>query len=416
MMETGVNRCNIVAAIELDGPPLDLASLTVFMKNALLEAGEPRWPRFMQRPLQTWAGWFWEDVRDSFQMSQHVSSETEVVTLEAMAALLARLQSEPMDYSRPLWNVVLVPYSAKGGCTAIFRLHHSMGDGLALVRVLLQMMDGDSTAAEPVQVGHRTSRSCLQGASHLFWAPLHAVEQMLEPCDEGPLKPRSLTGIKRAALSSKLRLQRIKDIARVKETTVSAVVAACFASALERCGLANGAKHLKFWVPVSVAAAGKEFTEPRNDLSFVMMPLATGSRSAAETLQRTDKLLRELKTSTAAPALLMVIRVVVHLLPCSISQPLLNFIGNKATGVFSSVPGPSSELQWGGRRVSSLRFLVPQRANFCVGLSAVSYAGDICISVSMDEATLANVQGVASAWQDALSELEDSVIAVHAEP
>jgi len=98
-----------------------------------------------------------------------------------------------------------------------------------------------------------------------------------------------------------------------------------------------------------------------------------------------------------------------HLLPLPVAQPFLDMIGSKASGVYSSVPGPTSKLQWGGYCVASLRFLVPQRAGFATGLSAVSYAGDLYIGVSADEAALANVEGVISAWHDALQELERSV-------
>jgi len=428
-METDTNRCNIVAAIELDGPPLSLPELTALVDQTVVSQPrsmpsgaadslvEPKWPRFKQRPVRVWGYWFWEDVGDGFDLSSHVWEESSISDERALAGLLARLQSEAMDPERPVWDVVLArPGTRAGGTTVIFRLHHSMGDGISLVRVLLEALDGGANpAAVPPAVGHRSGAQrgrfakLLELGSHLFYAPLFAVEQLFAPFDRNALKPGTLAGVKHAALTPAVELQRIKAIARAHDSTVSAVMVACFARALAGVGGATtGDRPMKFWVPVSLSSLQGP-AEMRNDLIFIMMPMPVGAQSAAAALSSADAHMRSIKTSYEAPALWLILRAAMLLLPFSIAHPFLNFLGDKASGVFSSVPGPTEPLRWGGARVAGLRFLVPQRGGFALGLSVVSYCGTMRAAVSADAAALTEPGAVAEGWLAALQELEASV-------
>jgi len=429
MMETATNHCNIIAAFEIDGPPLDLPALQALVHRTLVArpsaAGSgasdalvgPRWPRLQQRPALSCGCWFWEDMRESFDLSQHVREQPGVADEEALAELLARFQAEPMDLDRPLWDVVLVrPGTHSGGSTVMFRVHHAMGDGISLVRVILDALEGNGSSAAPAAVGHAgASRTGGPGAlaelaSCVLHAPLLAVEQLCQLSDRSSLRPSALSGSKRVALLPTVALQRVKDVARARGSTVSAVVAACFARALATSGSLGSeggrAASLKFWVPISVRPSTGDALEMRNDLCFLLMPLHTGASSATSALAATDLLLKDMKSSNHAPALLLVIRAAMLLMPLCVAQPFLNWIGNKGSGVFSSVPGPTAPLHWGGSRVASLRFLVPQRSGIAVGLSAVSYAGSLRGAVSADAAALPEPQRVAEAWCKALEELE----------
>ena len=67
---------------------------------------------------------------------------------------MSRLLSEPLPAGRPLWTIHLVEHF-HGGSAVVARIHHCIGDGLALVHVLLSMADGAlrSGAARRVRPG-----------------------------------------------------------------------------------------------------------------------------------------------------------------------------------------------------------------------------------------------------------------------
>lgn len=433
LMETETTRCNIIAVLELSSPTLDLKSLRILIEDSLLSSRpsstedpcvpmlqrrlvqKQRWPRLKQHPVQFCGCWFWEDMGNTFNLAAHVREANEVVDEDSLFSLLAQLQSEKMPMNRPLWDIHLAtPNSGNGGSTVIFRVHHAVADGIALVRVLLDAIDGGSSpSAEPVKVGHRGRNTLVALASALFFAPLLAVRQLLQPKDTGIFKPSTLTGRKVAALSAPIEVTRIKSLANLHDSTFSAVIVACFSRALasysdQACDNVSERRTrrnaLKFWVPVSFSP--KE-TKMENRLCFLMVPMDMNSSAEGALDSATDSL-RNVKSTNEAFALVLVLRATILLLPSVIAQSLLNWIGDKATGVFSSLPGPSAELSWGGRCISSIGFLVPQRSGFAIGLSALSYAGKLRISVSGDMAAVSKPQLIVDGFHAALAELENS--------
>ena len=100
-----------------------------------------RFRRFLQRPVQTPAGAFWETTAD-FDLDHHVVA----VALPGAAgkrelqALVSRLAATPLNPAWPLWQFHVVE-NYRGGSAVIIRIHHCYADGIALVQVLLSMTD-----------------------------------------------------------------------------------------------------------------------------------------------------------------------------------------------------------------------------------------------------------------------------------
>src|SRR3954470_20175024 len=104
--------------------------------------------RFRQRVVLTGGDPHWESVPE-VDLDAHLVE----VTLPApggdaeLADLVSAQMSEPLDLSRPLWRFLLV--QGYGGGSVIFgRLHHCIGDGLALLLVLLSLTDVDAGLGE----------------------------------------------------------------------------------------------------------------------------------------------------------------------------------------------------------------------------------------------------------------------------
>ncbi len=59
---------------------------------------------------------------------------------QALEQFVADLASEPLDPNRPLWQIHIVE-KYEGGAAAIIRIHHAIGDGIALIGVMLSLAD-----------------------------------------------------------------------------------------------------------------------------------------------------------------------------------------------------------------------------------------------------------------------------------
>ena len=110
-----------------------------------LQARLSKYPRFVQRVVEDAAGASWVRDRD-FDIQRHVrrgqlrrrrgQSER-----EALQARVAELAMQALDRRHPLWDFELIE-RYDGGSAMIARIHHCIGDGIALISVMMSLFDG----------------------------------------------------------------------------------------------------------------------------------------------------------------------------------------------------------------------------------------------------------------------------------
>jgi WS/DGAT/MGAT family acyltransferase len=97
--------------------------------------------RFRQRLVREGGRHVWiEDA--AFDLSHHVEWRRlpEPADQRALAALVGEVASQSLVAGRPLWRCVVVE-NAGSGCALLFRVHHCVADGIALLRVFLTLTD-----------------------------------------------------------------------------------------------------------------------------------------------------------------------------------------------------------------------------------------------------------------------------------
>ncbi|KAF8726652.1 hypothetical protein HU200_019113 [Digitaria exilis] len=149
--ETHFN-CYIVAVIGL-GSAVDVAAMRVG-----LEATLARHPRFcslqVRDDVKRHAKPRW--VRTSVNLDDHViiprldPTATSANPDRAVEDYLSRLSTAPMDHSRPLWELHLLDFpTSETASTAVLRMHHSLGDGVSLLSLLIACT---RSAADPARL------------------------------------------------------------------------------------------------------------------------------------------------------------------------------------------------------------------------------------------------------------------------
>ncbi len=116
-----------------------------------------KYRRFTQKVLEDPAGATWV-VDDEFSMQHHVVTETlkrergDKDHSQALKNRVGDLASQPLDRSRPLWQMHLIEdYVGPDGVKAsalIARIHHCIADGIALIAVMMSLVDGGSAPPE----------------------------------------------------------------------------------------------------------------------------------------------------------------------------------------------------------------------------------------------------------------------------
>jgi len=442
-MDNPLNLMIITGLMTFDAP-LDIDQLKEVIEQSML-----RIRRFRQRltPSRLPFGRpSWEDD-PSFNLDNHL----ERVILpspghqEALQDFISELMSTRLDYSRPLWHFYLVE-NYENGSALIARLHHSIADGIALMQVLLSLTEptpGDPDADKPqteTQVGKqasskpiRTNKSAVLPPKQIgFWDLLEEGKRMLlEPSHtryragqvaqmatavakvalrwpdpptvfKGPLSDK-----KCAAWSDPIDLADVKWIGKTFHSTVNDVLLTAVAGALGRY-IQTREKYvqefsIRGFIPVNLRPI-KLDDELGNKFGLVFLSLPLGIDDPVKRLDRVKQNMDELKSSVEAVATFGVINLL-GAFPPGIEEIAINFFDTKGSTVITNVPGPQTQLYLAGTPINTVMAWVPQSGRISLGISIISYNGNVWLGVASDQRLVPDPETIVSLFNAEFEEL-----------
>ncbi len=432
----------MITGVLVFGAPIEYERLEATLETRLL-----RFDRFRQRVVQTLFGsLYWEDDPD-FDLSYHLQLATlpapgDQAALQDTASLLASRQLDP---TRPLWQLHLIEKYGEG-CAVICRLHHCIGDGLALVHVLLSLTDTEPDTSWPV-VESQTMRRRRHGPIRRFLRPAevafkttykatdlllgqanemrsdrsHALDLaregvrgtaalgrlLLLPPDRRTIFKGALHVPKQAAWSRPIPLPEIKLIGGELGGTVNDVLLTAMSGALRRYLLARGEKveglNFRAIVPVDLRKPGTE-EELGNKFGLVFLSLPVGVVEPGERLVELRRRMDNLKNSLEAPVAFGILNTI-GTLPESLQDIVVNIFGLKGTAVMTNVMGPREQLYLAGAPLESLMFWVPQSGRLGLGVSILSYKGQVWMGTITDAGLVPDPDAIIDAFHTEFNEL-----------
>ena len=432
----------MISGVMVFGAPMDYERL-----KATIEYGLLRFDRFRQRVVQpVLGGLYWEDDPD-FDLNYHLQRATlpppaDQASLQDLASVLA---SRQLDFSRPLWQFHLVEDYAEGSAL-ICRLHHCIGDGLALVYVLLSLTDTTPDAPlriDPPRLRRRRRQGPLSRLSHPARAALKttrkAGEALVQQCQEMRADParvadlartgaRGTTALarllllwpdpktvykgelgvpKRAAWSEPLALKEVKAIGKGLGGTVNDVLLTAMSGALRRYLQGRGEQvdglNFRAVVPVNLRQPGTE-AELGNKFGLVFLPLPIGIAEPGARLCELKRRMDALKDSLEAPVAFGILTAI-GMAPETIQDVVVDIFGMKGTAVMTNVIGPRMQLYLAGAPLDSLMFWVPQSGHLGMGVSIISYAGRVWMGVITDQGLVPDPDAIVAAFHTEFDEL-----------
>jgi diacylglycerol O-acyltransferase / wax synthase len=423
-MEDPTNLMMVTGVLILDGK-VDVKRLRVLLDKRLAPFG--RFHQRVVRPRTRGGLPHWQD-EIGFDIDNHVSH----VALpkpggdKALRELTSELMSTPLDTTKPLWHVHLIDGYGKGS-VVLARIHHSIADGIALVRVMLSLTDATPTA-KPTR---RRTDSKKNHAGPLDWLPatvgrgLAAGQRLLDnPAKVGdyarlgaegayrlgrlvalPPDPRTpfkgeLGRRKRAAWSNPVPLEDFKAIGRAMDATVNDVLVATATGALRRYldkkGDSTKGLSIRASVPVNLRPPDQAH-KLGNSFGLVFLTLPVGIVDPVKRVRAIKKEMDELKRSPEALVAYGVLNLM-GLAPVEVEKLGLRFFGSKATAVLTNVPGPKEPLYLAGQKLDKVMFWVPQSGRLGLGISILSYAGGVMLGVASDEGLIPDPDKIVDAF------------------
>lgn len=180
-------------------------------------------------------------------------------------ALVAHLLTDPLEPTRPPWQLHLIPVT--GGFTLLLRAHHALLDGGSLHTVLSTLLDRDEGSARP----HRPSAT--SWLRRLSWT----VDDLLPKCRPMPLHGAVGPGRELAFRKvSAAELDAARDRLAPTRASRTAVFLAATGGALYRLGLAGASALVPVDVrtPAQAALLGNHYATTRIPLSAHPDPVA----------------------------------------------------------------------------------------------------------------------------------------------
>lgn len=387
--------------------------------------------RFRQRVVQQGANAQWE-IDPDFDLDWHVRrialpGRGSGATLEEVASDLI---STPLDPSKPMWQYHLID-NVDGGSAIVLRIHHSYGDGFALMHVVVSMTDTDPAKPHPpgVDIGVsgpkrsawervlgpvtetiggvvRASLAVADVGRDLLANPMHAIDYAKTGTDlayqaavianmepDSPTRFKGPLGVmKRVAWAEPLSLFEVKALSGVLECSVNDVLVACVVGALRAYLQAQGDQvegiEMRALVPVNLRRPGP-ITELGNRFGLVFLSLPIGIEDPIERVHEVHKRMGELKGSQQ-PLVALGILAGMGVAPEFIKESVLEALAANGSVVITNVRGSEAPRYFAGKRIMRQLFWVPQSGGIGIGISILSYAGQVSFGVVTDAQRIPN--------------------------
>jgi diacylglycerol O-acyltransferase len=404
-MEAPENQMTITAVLTF-GDRIEFPRLQELVRTRLLPLPPFRY-RLREPPL--WIGFprWVPDAEFDLWNHLHLVHLPQPADDAALQAFVSEQMSQPLDAARPLWHFHYVENYA-GGSALVARLHHCIADGIALIHLLLTLDDlpGNETPAAlwalhgMQKLPARALRLRTVGAAARAFARL----VLLPPDPRRPL--RGPLGVrKQAAWSPPFSLNELKTASRRLECTLNDLLTAAAAGALHGYLAAGGRRirRVRAVVPVNLRRP-HELGTLGNRFGLVFLALPVGPMHGTERLARVRREMDRLKASCEAGVTFGLLRLFGPV-GRRVVRMAVRFLGWKATAVFTDVPGPRDRVWFCGVPLTGVMAWVPQSGRLSVGISVLSYAGQVQVGIAADAGLVPDPAALVDAYQASLREL-----------
>jgi WS/DGAT/MGAT family acyltransferase len=422
-----VLRSTILSVMILDRPP-DPARLDAAVSRSLAAI-----PRLAQRVVGDPLGAApprWEHD-PGFDLAYHVRRVRApgAGTLRDLLDVATPIAMQAFDKDRPLWELTEVEGLAGGRHALLLKIHHSMSDGVGLVRMTASLVERSrepAPGAEPsapilqegetrgdafgetlralryrvesnLDVGARSVGALGRGLGHALRHPLAAsgeaarlagsIGKLLRPVNE-PQSPvmrgRSL-GRRLDAVS--LPLADLKRAAHAVGGTINDAFVAAVAGGLRLYHEEHGVKppELRMTMPINLRS-GERGRRAGNQFAPARFSVPIGEVDPALRMRAVRRCVQAERDEPALP-LMDEVATLVGRLPKALSVSLFGSMLKAVDFVTTNVPGPPFPVYASGARVEAMIGFGPL-SGAALGVTLFSYDGTAALGIASDRAAV----------------------------
>jgi diacylglycerol O-acyltransferase / wax synthase len=445
--ESSSSHMHVGAILIFEGPPPLYVDLVEHVRSRLALV-----PRFRQRlvvpPMEAGRPLWADDV--NFNLTYHIrhSALPEPGGEDELKMLAARVFSQQLDRSKPLWELWLVQGLERDRFAILTKTHHAMVDGISGVDIGTVLFDLEPVPKPAEFVDDwkprpepSTSALVTRAAGDVAHTPLRLVERAVEavrkpettvrrladgleglgefvgaladPAPDVPLNQE--IGPHRRFVWARSELATFKSIKDALGGTVNDVVLAVVTGALREWLQARGVRteglELRALVPVSIRTQD-ERGNLGNKIAVMRGPLPVYVEDPVRRLRVVTEQMEGLKRSKQALGAEVIARFNDFAPPTLLAQASrVNFSTRLFNLIVTNVPGPQLPLYVLGRELEEVFPVAFLPQNHALAVAIMSYNGRICFGLLADYDAMEDVEVISAGISSSLAELEAAAAA-----
>ncbi|CAH3916723.1 unnamed protein product [Pieris brassicae] len=394
--DSNKNIIEVLGFIEADSPEALILNIRERLNNLV---GNAAVEKIFFRRLEQFGFYYWHRP-DTVDVSQYVKilkiSNTNGLSKSELETIMSQLSEDALPYDgEGLFKILItdIPITEEAflnNYAIMFRIHHSVGDGIALIDFLCKILadESDINVFKPPEVCNLIEENLAKDFVDL----LSKLKEIIMCIVHGIIRKPDLNSLHGPKLEGKKHFKWIDTnykllemIKEIKEAQRGLNFTDILATALSS-GLRDYFTQTMLYLPDDVAVIipirlSKSDTILENNFTVSILPLPlTGDLN---TIYQSCNTLRKSLDPLTNHYLLKLCNI----FPKCILEPVFN--SNQATMVFSNIPGPKS-LSICGCAIQSMVFFVPNKGTTGVGVTALCYGGVLRLAIMADSALLSN--------------------------
>jgi diacylglycerol O-acyltransferase len=438
--EDAISHMHIGAVTIFEGPPPPFTEVLEHIRGRLRFV-----PRYRQKlaypPFESGRPLWIDDPTFNHEYHIRHSALPAPGTEQQLQRLAARISSQQLDRSKPLWECWFVEGLEDGRFALIFKTHHALVDGVSGVDLATVLFDlarvpppqepdawqprPEPTSAELLAAGvaglAKTALRVTEKALVAATNPSHAADALreaaegigevvwagLNPAPETPLNVE--IGPHRRVAVVRTRPDDFRYVKRVLGGTVNDIVLTIVSGALARWlrtrGMRTEGLELRALVPVSIRPQGAG-NQLGNQIVLMRGPLPVYIRDPVARLRFVKEAMDGLKESKQAVGAKVLADVQQLAPPTILAQASrAQFSTRLFNLITTNVPGPQFPLYLIGRELQELApvpFLAPERA---LAVAMMSYNGSVDIGLMGDYDAMSDLDAFGRDIEESVDEL-----------
>ena len=385
--------------------------------------------------------------------------------------MVSDMMAAPLDPHKPLWQVHLIENYGKGS-VVLFRIHHCIADGIALIYVVLAAADSEADASWPEELPQKqkkmssfdfqwpiggvirgvqkvkdTTRKLGQKVAEEFKDTVFDLDRLMDlarksshisadvggslaklalmPPDPSTAFKGKMGTRKNAVWTDPIPLDSVKNVGHsIRGATINDVLISTVTGSMRRYLKSRNypvnTLDLNVLVPVNIRKPGTE-VELGNKFSLIFLTLPVYIEDPVLRLKEVKRRMDDLKKSSDAMVNFGLLSTV-GFMPPGIAKNLARYFSSKASGILTNVPGPKEPLYFAGSEIKNMMFWVPRAGDVGLGVSILSYNGKVSVGIAADEGLMPDGEALLEGFEEELAhlvrlvesgEIEDEPLVLH---